>query len=79
MDSQAETRADVFWMAFQSLSRQEQAAVLRRVVADERLRRDLMDLALIEERRTEPSRPLREYLAEWGKAGGKRLSQENSR
>jgi hypothetical protein len=65
MDSQTETRAEVFWMAFQSLSRQEQAAVLRRVVvADERLRQDLMDLALIEERQTEPSRPLREYLAD---------------
>lgn len=64
MNSQTETRAEVFWMAFQSLSRQEQAAVLRRVVADERLRQDLMDLALIEERRAEPSRPLREYLAE---------------
>lgn len=64
MNSQTETRAEVFWMAFQSLSRQEQAAVLRRVVADERLRQDLMDLALIEERRAETSRPLREYLAE---------------
>jgi hypothetical protein len=34
------------------------APVLRRIVQSSRLRRDLMDLAVIEERRAEPARPL---------------------
>jgi hypothetical protein len=36
--------------------------VLRRVVQDEKLRHDMLDLALIEERRSEPARPLRTAL-----------------
>jgi hypothetical protein len=60
----AEATAEVFWVAFTSLPKEEQSAFLRRVVADEEMRRDLMDLALIEERKEEPARPLREYLAE---------------
>jgi len=47
-----------------ALPRKEQQAVLRRVIQDEKLRRDLMDMALIENRRTEPARSLREYLKE---------------
>ncbi len=34
------------------------------LVKDKTLRRDLMDLATIEERKKEPSRPFREYLKE---------------
>jgi hypothetical protein len=62
--TQIEATAEVFWTALKALSRQEQQAVLRRVVQDEKLRHDLIDLAVIEERRTEPARPLREYLAD---------------
>jgi hypothetical protein len=58
-----EATAEVFWTALKALSRKEQQAVLRRVVQDEKLRHDLIDLAVIEERRQEPARPLREYLA----------------
>ena len=60
--TQTEATAEVFWTALKALPRKEQQAVLRRVIRDEKLRRDLMDLALIENRRTEPARPLREYL-----------------
>jgi hypothetical protein len=58
----SEATAAVFWTALKALPRREQQAVLRRVVQDEKLRRDMLDLALIEERRAEPSRPLRTYL-----------------
>jgi hypothetical protein len=51
-------------MAFQALSTSEQRAVVERLLQDEDVREDLMDIALIERRRDEPSRPLREYLAE---------------
>lgn len=66
--TQAEATAEVFWMALKALPRREQQAVIRRVLRDDRLRRDLMDLAVIEERRAEPARPLREYV----KASGSR-------
>jgi hypothetical protein len=57
-----EATAEVFWTALKALSRKEQQAVLRRVVQDEKLRHDMLDLALIEERRAEPARPLRAVL-----------------
>jgi hypothetical protein len=57
-----EATAEVFWTALKALPRKEQQAVLRRVVQDEKLRHDMLDLALIEERRAEPARPLRAAL-----------------
>ena len=60
--TEAEATAEVFWTAFKVLPKAEQQAVLRRLVQDQHLRRDLMDLSLIEERRDEPAWPLREYL-----------------
>ena len=60
--TQIEATAEVFWTALKALPRKEQQAVLRRVVQDEKLRRDLVDMALIESRRAEPARPLRAYL-----------------
>ena len=60
--TKTEATAEVFWTAFRVLPRKDQRAVLQHVLRDSRLRRDLMDLAVIEERRAEPARPLREYL-----------------
>ena len=62
-----EATAEVFWTAFKVLSAEEKRAVLQRIIRDDNLRHDLMDLSIIEERRNEPGRPLREYLKE--KAG----------
>jgi len=62
--TQTEATAEVFWTAFNSLPAEEKRAVLQRIIRNESLRRDLMDLALIEERRSEPARPLLEYLKE---------------
>ncbi len=56
--------AEVFWTAFRVLPRKEQQAILYRLLKDKNLRQDLIDLALIESRRREPARPLREYLAD---------------
>jgi hypothetical protein len=60
----AEAVAEVFLAAIRSLPKAERDRVLRGLVKDRNLRRDLMDLATIEERRDEPSRPFREYLKE---------------
>jgi len=59
--------AEVFWTAFNVLPVEEKRAVLQLIILDENLRRDLMDLSVIEERRNEPGRPLREYLKEKAK------------
>ncbi len=59
--------AEVFWTAFKVLPIEEKRAVLQRIIRDENLRRDLMDLSIIEERRNEPGRPLRDYLKEKAK------------
>jgi len=59
-----EAVAEVFLAAIRSLPKAERDRVLRGLVKDRNLRRDLMDLATIEERRKEPSRPFREYLKE---------------
>jgi hypothetical protein len=60
--TQTEATAEVFWMALKALPRKEQQAFIRRVLRDEKLHRDLIDLAVIEERHSEPARPVRKYL-----------------
>ena len=59
-----ESRAEVYLMALQSLSRAEREAVIGRLLEDPQLREDILDLAAIQQRQGEPSRPFREYLAE---------------
>jgi hypothetical protein len=65
--TKTQATAEVFWTAFTVLPLEEKHAVIQRIIRDENLRRELMDLSIIEERRNEPERPLREYLEEKGK------------
>jgi len=58
-----ESRAEVYLMALQSLSEAEREAVISRLLEDPQLREDILDLAVIQQRRGEPSRPFRDYLA----------------
>lgn len=58
-----ESRAEVYLMAMQSLSEAERKAVVTRLLEDPKLREDILDLAVIQQRQAEPSRPFREYLA----------------
>ncbi len=55
--------AEVFWTAFDALRPMEKQAVPRRLLQDEALRQDLLDLATIASRKSEPAHPLRKYLA----------------
>lgn len=66
-----ESKAEIYLMALQSLSRAEREAVIARLLEDPELREDILDLALIRQRSGEPSRPFREYLAERGKRARK--------
>jgi hypothetical protein len=49
------------------LPKKEQHLVVQKLLQDREFVEDLMDIALIEPRRSEPARPLEEYLAEPGK------------
>ena len=62
--TESEATAEVFWTAFKGLPRVQRHAILERIVKDKNLRHDLMDLATIENRRSEPERSLRDYLKE---------------
>lgn len=55
--------AEVFWTAFMNMQAGERQAFLERLIANPRLRDDILDAALIEERRREPRRPLNDALA----------------
>lgn len=59
-----ETRAEVYVMALQSLTREERKAVLSRLLDDAQLRQDVLELALMRQRQGEPTRPFRDYLSE---------------
>ena len=59
----AQATAEVFWTAFLAMSGEERQAFLERLIAEPRVREDLLDAALIEERKAEPTRPLDEVLA----------------
>ncbi len=61
--TRTEAQADVFLIALKSLPKRERDAVLVRIAQDKSLGRDLLDVMTIAERRAEPSRPFRDYLA----------------
>lgn len=66
-----ESRAEIYLMALQSLSKAEKETVITRLLEDTKLREDILDLALIQQRQGEPSRPFRDYIAESRKWAGK--------
>jgi len=63
----SEATAEVFLTALRALPKKERDAVLAGIADDQQFREDLLDLALIAERRHEPSRPFSRYLTEKGK------------
>ena len=58
--------AEVFVTAFRALPKKERQAVLVLITDDEQLREDILDLAVLAQRRDEPSRPFHDFLAEQG-------------
>ena len=56
--------AEVFLTALRALPKAERDAVVVRIAQNRAFARDILDLATIADRRGEPSRPFREYLAE---------------
>jgi len=68
--NKVESKAEVFLWALQSLSKAEREAVISRLMEEPELREDILDIAIFEQRKDEPSRPFREYLAERGERIG---------
>jgi hypothetical protein len=64
MNTATQSKAEIYLMALQSLSKAERKAVITRLVEDESLREDILDIALIRQRQSESGRPFREYLSE---------------
>ena len=65
----AQSKAEIYLMALESLSKAEKKAVITRLLEDDSLREDILDLALIQQRQGESSRPFRDYMAEREKRG----------
>jgi len=66
--STTEAAAEIFWVAFRSLPRDGQRAVLARLMQERQFREDVIDLGILRERRHEPARPLASCLATRKKA-----------
>ncbi len=58
----AESRAEIYLMALQSLSKHEREIIFSRLLEDEKIREDIIDLVTIYTRKKEPSRPFKQYL-----------------
>ena len=59
----AQSKAEIYLMALESLSKADKKAVIARLLEDESLREDILDIVLIQQRQGELSRPFREYRA----------------
>jgi len=60
----AEASAEVFVTAFKALPRQARDKVLAKLIEAEDLREDIKAALIWEQRKNEPRRPFREFLAE---------------
>jgi hypothetical protein len=54
----ADARAEIFFTAFKSLKSKEREAFLEKVLGDARMRRDIIDIALIEESKKVAGKPV---------------------
>lgn len=61
--------SEVFMTAFRALPKKTREAVVDKMLCDKEFLEDLMDAAIIEQRRRELSRPLDKYLSDRRKKG----------
>jgi hypothetical protein len=59
-----EATSEVFMTAFRALPKRAREAVVDKMLSDKVFLEDLVDAAIIEQRRKEPSRTLEKYLSE---------------
>jgi len=61
--SATEATAEVFFTAFNALSKKEKQAFIAKLLQHKEFYEDLADAAILDKRRNEPSRSLEAYLA----------------
>jgi hypothetical protein len=59
----SDSKIDIYLMALESLSKSQKQEIIKRLLEDPQIREDILDLAIILQRKEEPSRPFREFLA----------------
>lgn len=59
-----QSKADIYLMALESLSAADKKKIIARLLEDEKIREDILDVALIQQRQGESTRPFRQFLAE---------------
>lgn len=59
-----EATANIFWTAFRALPKKERETIVEKLLHDKEFMEDLIDTVILEQRKHEPSRPLKEYLAD---------------
>ena len=64
MTSGQTATVQVFLKAFRGLTKAQRQIFLEELLSERVYREDLLDVAMIQARRREPARPLRDYLAE---------------
>jgi hypothetical protein len=64
MTKAQQATADVFLTALKALPKPERDAVVVGIARDKTFAQDILDLAVIADRRHEPSRPFRKYVSE---------------
>jgi len=62
MSAKPKEIAEVFWIAFKNLDPKSQEEIIRRIIADERLREEIFDAVLIESRKDEPVEDFEKYV-----------------
>jgi hypothetical protein len=58
-----EATVEVFMTAYKALPKAARAGFVARLIEDREVREDLMDIATIEKRKSEKTRPFTDYLA----------------
>lgn len=66
---EAHSVAEVFWIAFQSLSQEQQGAFLRKLLDDPQWYEEIADAVAVIESREEPTRPYEEFAEELRRKG----------
>ena len=61
--SSAQAKAEIFWLAFNSLPKKEKRAIIEEFLSEDEFREDLLDIAIFAARKNEKARPIHEYLA----------------
>ena len=64
-----EATSEVFMTAFRALPKKAREAVIEKMLRDKEFLEDIVDPAIVEQRRKEPSRPLEEYLSDRQRKG----------